>query len=226
MFTFNDEYTLKLTCDMIRNEKDRIVSMGLATNGDLKRLIDPIIQQANNETLLVVLNNLYNNLKSICLHGDFEKLSSKNNLMESLFGDDEPIGIGRRGPPGSGPNPKCPLKKKKEEDSEKESKDKKDSDKESEKDEDDARTPEITSGAEEAVEEGLATPESGLVTIYSTLENMAYRLGTIGNHETAYKIERTIRNIKYIASSLSNEDIKKMVNELNNISVDESENHF
>jgi hypothetical protein len=222
MFTLNDEYTLKLACDMIRNEKDRIVSMGLATSGDLRKWIDPIIRQASDETLLVVLNDLYNNLKSICLRGDFERLSSKNSLMEILFDGNDPVGMGRGGPPGSGPNPECPLKKDKdkdEKDSDREDEDEKDSDREdNDENEDDAQTSEVTSGAEEAVEEGLATPESGLVTIYSALEDMAYKHGTMGNHKTAYKIERTIRNIKHIASSLSNEDIKKMINELNNIS--------
>jgi len=200
MFTFSDKYILKSMWEMVRDEGNRIVSLGLATHEDLKKFIKPAVQAATkeagsgDEALLIALGKLYNDLKSVYLQGDFEKLSTASEweayLLEADDEDDE------------------------DEDEEKEKED----EEEEEEKEDDLKeappTPEATGGAEEAVEKDLAVPEQGLVTIYSILEEMAYKRGRVGDHEGAYKIERTIRSIERIASSLDKEDIEKMAAEI------------
>jgi len=168
MFTFSNEYIIKSMFEMVRDEGDRIVSLGLATRDDLKNLIEPEVKIAskNADELLVVLGKIYTNLKAVHLSGDFEKLAEPEDVEQYLLET-------------------YPKKEEKKEDE------------------------------EENKEEEAAVPEDeGMFTIYNSLEQMAYRCGMSGDHDSAYKIERTIRDIERIADSLSKEDIMKMAEEV------------
>jgi len=84
-FTFNDEYLLKSMMSLVRDESNRIVSLGLATHDVLKAFVETPLHNAikrvseDNEDKSVVLKaltDLHNNLNDIRLPGDFEKISS------------------------------------------------------------------------------------------------------------------------------------------------------
>ncbi|KKM65179.1 hypothetical protein LCGC14_1493960, partial [marine sediment metagenome] len=46
MFTFDNEYVLKSMLASVRDEGGRIVSLGLASTDDVKRLIEPALHIA------------------------------------------------------------------------------------------------------------------------------------------------------------------------------------
>jgi hypothetical protein len=84
MFTFNDEYTLKSIISLVCDENDRIVSLGLATHDDLRKLYVPVLRKAIEKTsdnvrdksaITNALALLHNDLKSVSLPGDFEKIA-------------------------------------------------------------------------------------------------------------------------------------------------------
>lgn len=84
MFTFDNEYILKSMLASVRDEGDRIVSLGLATHGDVKNLVGPALQtaikQATNgiqdkSVLMNTLTILHRDLSSVFLPGDFEKVA-------------------------------------------------------------------------------------------------------------------------------------------------------
>lgn len=93
MFTFNDEYLLKSMMSLVRDESDRIVSLGLAEHDVLKRFVESelhgVINRANGDKGVVLgkLTDLHNGLNSIRLPGDFEKATkSANQQLLDIIG--------------------------------------------------------------------------------------------------------------------------------------------
>lgn len=93
MFTFNDEYLLKSMMSLVRDESDRIVSLGLAEHDVLKRFVESelhgVINRADGDKGVVLgkLTDLHNGLNSIRLPGDFEKATkSANQQLLDIIG--------------------------------------------------------------------------------------------------------------------------------------------
>ena len=69
--------------------------------------------------------------------------------------------------------------------------------------------------AEEKDLSEVATEEpEGLFTVLNSLNSLIYKLGTNGEQEKAYQVERMVGRIEALKASLSKEDINKMAKEL------------
>jgi len=206
MFTFSDDYILKSMWEMVRDEGNRIVSLGLASHDDLKKLIEPAVEKAvkhadgSKDFLLKSLAELHGSLKAVYLPGDFEKAGEDklDYLLEAPrpTPDKAPAeGVVPEDPEVEGPDPEeeVPGDKPEETDPEKD--------------------------LDEVAEE---EPE-GIHSVLSVLDTLVYKLGTEGNHEGAYKIERVMRKIERLADSMDKEDIKKLAEEIKLAVGDEGE---
>ena len=165
MFTFNDEYLLKSMMSLVRSEGKRIVSLGLATEEEVKGFVDPAIRgvldkfsssQVDKNVVLGTITDLHQILQSIKLPGDFE---------QSTLPDDEKICAVIE---VDIPVEEVEIVK-----------------------EDDDEDKEET----ECVLEKDNNDDQMITAICSFLENMVYKLGKEGNHNAAYLVERTMRKI-------------------------------
>ena len=88
MFTFSDEYLLKTMMSLVRDESNRIVSLGLATQKAIQGFIDPELEfvvrkvpriAEKKSVVLDKLTEIHNKLAMVRLPGDFEKLSATDD---------------------------------------------------------------------------------------------------------------------------------------------------
>lgn len=177
MFSFDYEYVLKSMLASVRDEGNRVVSLGLATHDDLKGLIEPTIQSAikratdgihDKAILMNTLTDLHRNLSSVFFPGDFEKIASnEQEQLKDLLGlqDEEPVA-------------------KPEENQDEEL---------------DTESSESESFEEERTglpDEQNVKEKNPMEVVYSTLEHISYKLGKTGDHEAAYLVERKMREIE------------------------------
>lgn len=89
MFEFNNEYLFKSIMSMIKEEGDRIVSMGLVKKDVLRNKVDgklaDIVSEAgsNQKLMLERLSDLHSSLSEISLPGDFDEFG-KASITEQL----------------------------------------------------------------------------------------------------------------------------------------------
>jgi len=140
-------------------------------------------------------------LKSITLPGDFEKytVGSPGELGEKFYiaidlpyeGEKfydlssllEGKGMGRGGPPSSGPNPLCPFKEEEEEE------------KKEEHEHEEEHKHEKENECEDCSDDGENVQDILADAVNVHLKKIAELLGRKGDHEAAYMVERTIRSI-------------------------------
>ena len=176
-YTFDNKYLLKTFASIVNGEGKRIVLLGLATDDAVRGFVEPSLRTTIESTddisiIISALAEIGNDLKSVCLPGDFEKITAgKKKAFYDIIGisqnndddDDE------------------------EEDEEKPKKKEKSKDKEDKKEE------------EEDDVEDIEIIYSFVSPIVNLLQKMAYNLGNQGNHKAAYAIERKIDKIEALA---------------------------
>lgn len=186
MFAFNNEYLLKSMIAMVRDEGKRIVSLGLATDDDLRKLSYPIIEivsksEGAEDVLLPALSILYNKLTDVKLPGDFEKVAGINDLrLKTMWPDTDNL------------LEQWILRDKEQAKYEDSEKAKHKGFKDEEKEEDEGQEQDAIDKIIPLEEE----PEDEVITVVcAKLENLAYKLGMSGKHKAAYTVERTMQEI-------------------------------
>lgn len=171
-YTFDNKYLLKTFALIVNSEGKRIVSLGLATNDAVRGFIEPslrtTIESTDDITIIInVLAEIGNELKLVCLPGDFEEIIvGRKKAFYNM------IGISQNNDDEDEEEEEKPKKKEKPKDKE----DKK------EEEEDDVEDTEVV--------------YSFVSPIVNLLRKMAYNLGNQGNHKAAYAIERKINKIE------------------------------
>ena len=185
-YEFNNEYLAKSLMALVRDEGNRIISLGLSSRDNLKKLVESTLQVAVKRAsengpniLLKTLSELHNDLSSVKLPGDFKKIAMgmedkilivldipQEKDKEQIF--DIPSLLNKE----EEPRTKAETDKIKAETKEKK-----------EEKEDDAIDMD-------------AIKETIKCHIIPKLEKMAYDLGSKGEHKAAYTIERVLRDIE------------------------------
>lgn len=169
---FDNDYVVKNLKAMIIDESNRIVSLGLAKGHDISKLVGVIQgKRLTGEQNFGAIARLHAQLSVVRLPGDFEKMAADFYQVPKNF-------LGYSGEEFCiFPDKKDELKKEHEED------------------------PELIIFEEEPEEEDEALDQMALAAeVSDQLEVIAYKLGSRGDHESAYLVERNIRDIQQLAT--------------------------
>ena len=89
-YEFNNDYMARLLVDLVRDEGNRILSLGLAKRDDLKALVDTSLSMAikrvgikSPNLLIETLGALHDKLSGVKLPGDFEP--AKDDIEHKLI---------------------------------------------------------------------------------------------------------------------------------------------
>lgn len=181
----DEQFLIKTFLELIKDEELRIVSAGLAKQKEVVDLFDPLIKDASSNPFVhypsQVLSKVHQKLSTVQLPGDFEKLAEDEKEKEKFYD--------LNNLPELTPKPekdKLHYVAPKTEEAEPE--------------------PEEVFEEEPVQEEGELSCDVGEFTIGESerlssyiedkLEKIAYSLGTRGEHEAAYLIERKVEEIR------------------------------
>jgi hypothetical protein len=178
-YEFNNEYLAKLFLSLIREEGNRIMSLGLAKNEDLTKLVDSSITLAiknikkdNPDSLLNVLSILHDKLSSVKLPGDFIKVAcDMQDKLIVIFEIPEEEHILDVSVPAEEKGVKKVVEKEYE-------------------DKDGKKIVEKTEGIVDDKD------DEEIKKVVAELEEISYKLGKQGKHNAAYEIDRTIRDLE------------------------------
>ena len=177
-------FVIKSLMALVGEESQRIMSLGLATHKELDDILEPTVQYAikkaglnsnSVDVLLGILSDLHTKLASVKLPGDFSAIAADEKFYKA-------IDIPYKGEkfydiPGS---------KKQEENL----------DTELEEKELEEVLEEYIESEEEQHTEDCNCMYCFTSIINTCLKKLAYSLGSSGNHEAAYLVERTIHSIQ------------------------------
>jgi hypothetical protein len=155
MDIIDNKYLLKTLVELVRDENIRIVSAGLATANDIKRLTDfaseIIVKEADGrpDMLLGTLAAYHRRLAAVKLPGDFKEITAEIGLKDETKDKLSEL-----------------LDENKEDDKHEEESDKE--------------------------------YEIVVAEVVYQLEKIAYNLGSVGNHDAAYLVERCVNEIKNV----------------------------
>jgi len=183
----DEQFLIKTFLELIKDEELRIVSAGLAQRKEVVGLFDPLIKDASSNPFVhypsQVLSKIHQKLSTIQLPGDFEKLAEDEKEKEKFY---DLSSLPELTPKSEKDKLQYVTPKSEEPD------------------------PEEVFEEEPAQEEGELSCDVGEFTIGESerlssyiedkLEKIAYSLGTRGEHEAAYLIERKMNEIRALAA--------------------------
>ena len=186
------KFVVKSLMALVRDESQRIMSLGLASHKELDNLIQPTVQHIikkagtnpnSIDVLLGILSDLHTKLASVKLPGDFSVVAADESFYNSL---DVPY-------TGEKSYDLSNLKEEPSADPEEDSK-------EPEEKELEETLEEYIATEELDVEEDHAEDCGGCMYCFTSavntcLKKIAHSLGSSGNHQAAYLVERTILGI-------------------------------
>lgn len=183
----NKQYTISALADLVRREGERVCAAGLATQDDVHKLLQSAVERKSD------LATLHETLAAVKLPGDFEVVAADWYKVPEGFGEYE----------GEKFYDLSSLKRDKGEEETDEAVEELQEaleeyvESEQESDADHAEDCACDSCDDAAIDAQMALA----LAINKHLMKIAHALGAKGDHENAYKVERTARSIKFSASN-------------------------